>query len=132
MGKNRNKEISTALYRRLEPLLPAVKPSPKDGRPRLSDDLALNGNRHDSVVFEELVDALPTVGGKAGRLRQSLTNGQSDFYIQYFDPDSRTLRKNYPDCLFLRELSDGTDTLFFCDISMSDTRLRQSRLLHKL
>ena len=43
MGKNRNKEISTALYKRLEPLLPAVKPSPKGGRPRLSDELALNG-----------------------------------------------------------------------------------------
>ena len=43
MGKNRNKEISTALYKRLEPLRPAAKPSPKGGRPRLSDELALNG-----------------------------------------------------------------------------------------
>ena len=43
MGKNRNKEISTALYKRLERLLPAVKPSPKGGRPRLSDERALNG-----------------------------------------------------------------------------------------
>ncbi|MBP3982621.1 IS5 family transposase [Acidovorax sp. JG5] len=43
MGKNRNKEISAALYKRLEPLLPAAKPSPKGGRPRLSDELALNG-----------------------------------------------------------------------------------------
>lgn len=41
MGKNRNKEISTALYKRLEPLRPAAKPSPKGGRPRLSDELAL-------------------------------------------------------------------------------------------
>ena len=43
MGKNRNKEISAALYKRLEPLLPTAKPSPKGGRPRLSDELALNG-----------------------------------------------------------------------------------------
>lgn len=27
-------------------------------------------NRHDSVVFEELVDALPAVGGKPGRPRR--------------------------------------------------------------
>jgi transposase len=43
MGKNRNKEISAALYKRIEPLLPVAKPSPKGGRPRLSDELALNG-----------------------------------------------------------------------------------------
>ena len=42
-GKNRNKEISTELYKRLERLLPAVKPSSKGGRPRLSDERALNG-----------------------------------------------------------------------------------------
>lgn len=27
-------------------------------------------NRHDSVVFEELVDALPAIGGKPGRARR--------------------------------------------------------------
>ncbi|WP_243457557.1 IS5 family transposase [Ottowia testudinis] len=43
MGKNRNKEISTALFKRIEPLLPAVKPCAKGGRPRLSDERALNG-----------------------------------------------------------------------------------------
>lgn len=43
MGKNRHKEISTALYQRLGSLLPAVKPSPKGGRPRLSNEQALNG-----------------------------------------------------------------------------------------
>lgn len=43
MARNRNKEISTALFKRIEPLLPTVKPSPKGGRPRLSDELALNG-----------------------------------------------------------------------------------------
>ena len=43
MGKTRNKEISTALYKRIEPLLPATVASPKGGRPRLSDEQALNG-----------------------------------------------------------------------------------------
>lgn len=43
MGKNRNKEISTALYKRIALLLPVVEPSPKGGRPRLSDEQALNG-----------------------------------------------------------------------------------------
>ena len=43
MGKNRNKEIIAALYKRLAPLLPLVEPSPKGGRPRLSDEQALNG-----------------------------------------------------------------------------------------
>ncbi|KFA28581.1 transposase, partial [Xanthomonas vasicola pv. vasculorum NCPPB 1381] len=27
-------------------------------------------NRHDSVVFEELLDALPAIGGKPGRARR--------------------------------------------------------------
>ena len=40
---SRKKEINAALWKRLEPLLPVVKPSPKGGRPRLDDELALNG-----------------------------------------------------------------------------------------
>lgn len=43
MGRNKNKEISTALYKKLAPLLPVVTPSVKGGRPRLSDEQALNG-----------------------------------------------------------------------------------------
>lgn len=35
-----------------------------------------------------------------------LTHGQSDFFIQYVDPDSRTVRSYYPDFLFQKE--DGT------------------------
>jgi hypothetical protein len=35
-----------------------------------------------------------------------LTHGQSDFFIQYIDPDSKTVRSYYPDFLFERE--DGT------------------------
>ncbi len=37
-----------------------------------------------------------------------LTHGQSDFFIQYIDPDSHTVRSYYPDFLFLREELDGS------------------------
>lgn len=36
-----------------------------------------------------------------------LTHGQSDFFIQYIDPDSRTVRSYYPDFIFQREEPDG-------------------------
>jgi hypothetical protein len=32
-----------------------------------------------------------------------LTHGQSDFYIQYIDPESRTVRSYYPDFLFQKD-----------------------------
>ena len=37
-----------------------------------------------------------------------LTHGQSDFFIQYIDPDSRTVRTYYPDFIFQREEPDGS------------------------
>lgn len=37
-----------------------------------------------------------------------LTHGQSDFFIQYFDPESRTVRSYYPDFIFQREEPDGS------------------------
>jgi type III restriction enzyme len=37
-----------------------------------------------------------------------LTHGQSDFFIQYIDPDSRTVRSYYPDFIFNREEPDGS------------------------
>ncbi|MFN9063152.1 MAG: TnsA endonuclease N-terminal domain-containing protein, partial [Pseudanabaena sp.] len=42
---------------------------------------------------------------KDGRVKKlyftgMLTHGQSDFYIQYIDPDSHTVRSYYPDFLF--------------------------------
>jgi transposase len=43
MGRNKNKEISAALFEKVKPLLPVVQASPKGGRPRLDDELALNG-----------------------------------------------------------------------------------------
>ncbi|MGI4813519.1 MAG: TnsA endonuclease N-terminal domain-containing protein [Janthinobacterium lividum] len=36
-----------------------------------------------------------------------LTHGQSDFFIQYIDPESHTVRSYYPDFIFLREEPDG-------------------------
>ena len=43
MGRNKNKEISAALFKKIKPLLPVAQSSPKGGRPRLDDELALNG-----------------------------------------------------------------------------------------
>jgi hypothetical protein len=37
-----------------------------------------------------------------------LTHGQSDFFIQYIDPDSHTVRSYYPDFIFQREEADGS------------------------
>ncbi|RJX30886.1 MAG: type III restriction endonuclease [Oxalobacter sp.] len=37
-----------------------------------------------------------------------LTHGQSDFFIQYIDPDSHSVRNYYPDFIFQREEPDGT------------------------
>ncbi len=37
-----------------------------------------------------------------------LTHGQSEFFIQYIDPDSRTVRSYYPDFIFQREEPDGS------------------------
>lgn len=42
-GMKRRNEIPIALWKRIESLIPQVKPSPKGGRPRLSDQQALNG-----------------------------------------------------------------------------------------
>jgi len=37
-----------------------------------------------------------------------LTHGQSDFFIQYIDPDSRAVRSYYPDFIFQRQEPDGS------------------------
>lgn len=37
-----------------------------------------------------------------------LTHGQSDFFIQYIDPESHTVRSYYPDFIFQREEPDGS------------------------
>jgi len=45
-----------------------------------------------------------------------LTHGQSDFFIQYIDPDSHTVRSYYPDFLFLREEPDGTEKYVIVEV----------------
>lgn len=45
-----------------------------------------------------------------------LTHGQSDFFIQYIDPDSHTVRSYYPDFVFLREEADGTEKYVIVEV----------------
>lgn len=45
-----------------------------------------------------------------------LTHGQSDFFIQYIDPDSLTVRSYYPDFVFLREEPDGTEKYVIVEV----------------
>lgn len=45
-----------------------------------------------------------------------LTHGQSDFFIQYIDPESRAVRSYYPDFLFLREEPDGTEKYVIVEV----------------
>lgn len=45
-----------------------------------------------------------------------LTHGQSEFFIQYIDPDSRTVRSYYPDFLFLREEPDGSEKYVIVEV----------------
>ena len=61
MKSHPNSEISSALYQKIAPLLPVVIPSLKGGRPRLSDELALNGIvfvLRTGIPWEELPQAL--------------------------------------------------------------------------
>jgi hypothetical protein len=45
-----------------------------------------------------------------------LTHGQSDFFIQYIDPDSHTVRSYYPDFVFLRKEQDGTEKYVIVEV----------------
>lgn len=45
-----------------------------------------------------------------------LTHGQSDFFIQYIDPDSHTVRSYYPDFVFLREEPDGAEKYIVVEV----------------
>ncbi|NLY34826.1 MAG: DEAD/DEAH box helicase family protein [Alcaligenaceae bacterium] len=45
-----------------------------------------------------------------------LTHGQSDFFIQYIDPDSKTVRSYYPDFLFVREEPDGSEKYVIVEV----------------
>lgn len=43
MAGNKNRQLSAALWRRIQPLLPRTRPSPQGGRPRVDDERVLNG-----------------------------------------------------------------------------------------
>ena len=45
-----------------------------------------------------------------------LTHGQSDFFIQYIDPDSRTVRSYYPDFIFVRHEPDGKEKYVIVEV----------------
>ena len=45
-----------------------------------------------------------------------LTHGQSDFFIQYIDPDSRTVRSYYPDFVFVRDEPDGSEKYVIVEV----------------
>lgn len=45
-----------------------------------------------------------------------LTHGQSDFFIQYIDPESRAVRSYYPDFLFLRQEPDGSEKYVIVEV----------------
>ena len=45
-----------------------------------------------------------------------LTHGQSDFFIQYIDPDTHAVRSYYPDFLFIRDEPDGTEKYVIVEV----------------
>ena len=45
-----------------------------------------------------------------------LTHGQSDFFIQYIDPDSQTVRSYYPDFVFVREEPNGSEKYVIVEV----------------
>ncbi|SBV53260.1 transposase [Xanthomonas bromi] len=76
----RRNEIPIALWKRIEPLIPQVKPSPKGGRPRVSDQQALNGIVYvlrTGIAWEDLPSELGDGSGMTcwRRLRDWQANG---------------------------------------------------------
>lgn len=45
-----------------------------------------------------------------------LTHGQSDFFIQYIDPDTHAVRSYYPDFLFVREEPNGAEKYVIVEV----------------
>lgn len=45
-----------------------------------------------------------------------LTHGQSEFFIQYIDPESNTVRNYYPDFIFLRQEEDDTEKYVIVEV----------------
>lgn len=62
----------------------------------------------ESLIREQKVKKLYFTG--------MLTSGQSDFFIQYIDPDSRTVRTYYPDFIFLRDEGNGKEKYVIVEV----------------
>jgi len=59
-----------------------------------------------------------------------LTHGQSDFFIQYIDPESNTVRSYYPDFIFLRDESDGTERYVIVEVK-ADNQIEDTVVIAK-
>ena len=80
MRQDKNKQVGVALWKKIKPLLPPVEPSPKGGRPRLDDELALNGILfvlRTGIPWEDLPQELGFGSGMTcwRRLREWQTKG---------------------------------------------------------
>ena len=49
-----------------------------------------------------------------------LAQGQSDFFIQYIDPETRTVRCYYPGFIFLRRGADGREKYVIVEVKGDD------------
>lgn len=59
-----------------------------------------------------------------------LTHGQTDFFIQYIDPDTHVVRSYYPDFLFLRKEADGTEKYVIVEVK-ADNQIADAVVLAK-
>jgi hypothetical protein len=59
-----------------------------------------------------------------------LTHGQSDFFIQYIDPESNTVRSYYPDFIFLRDENDGTERYVIVEVK-ADNQIEDTVVIAK-
>ena len=80
MNRRKHKEVSVKLFKKIEPLLPVIQPSPKGGRPRVSDEMALNGIvfvMRTGIPWEELPQELGFGSGMTcwRRMRQWQADG---------------------------------------------------------
>ena len=80
----------------------------------LLDTYCFDSNSEQKLFWDLLNDP----DGKVKKLYFTgmLTHGQSDFFIQYIDPDSRAVRSYYPDFLFLRQEPDGSEKYVIVEV----------------
>jgi hypothetical protein len=108
----------------------------KDKIVRMGDGLITNGDRAksfhlDAYCFDSgsenqlFWDLLREQRVKKLYFTGMLTHGQSDFFIQYIDPDSRTVRSYYPDFIFEREEPDGSTKYVIVEVK-DDTKIESA------